>query len=74
MTHYVVDYTTVCKARTRTRQRLEAANARLIAAAPDLLELLKVYVHIEETSAPYSSSPLREKACAAIARAEGSAA
>jgi hypothetical protein len=29
------------------------------------------YVELEERSAPYSSSPMREKARAAIARAEG---
>jgi len=34
----------------------------------ELAELLEEYVVIEETSAPYSSSPLRERARAALDR------
>lgn len=59
------------------------ANARLIAAAPEtaaerdrlrelcgeLVERLLAYVKFEEHAAPASSSPMREKARAAIARA-----
>lgn len=47
------------------------ANARLIAAAPELLDALRRYVDLEEYSAPYSSSPMREAARTAIAKAEG---
>lgn len=48
-----------------------SANAKLIAAAPDLLECLLAYVELEEQSAPYSSSPMRERARAVIAKATG---
>lgn len=46
-------------------------DARLIAAAPDLLAALRAYVELEESAAPYSSSPMREHARAAIAKATG---
>jgi len=42
------------------------ANARLIASAPALLEALIAYVELEESAAPYSASPIRLKARAAI--------
>src|SRR5687768_1761203 len=47
------------------------ANARLIAAAPELLSCLLAYVELEEQAAPYSSSPMRERARSAIAKATG---
>lgn len=42
----------------------------LIAAAPELLTMLGRYVALEELAAPYSSSPMREAARCAIAKAE----
>lgn len=44
--------------------------SRLSAASPDLLSCLVAYVEIEEQAAPASSSPLRERARAAIAKAK----
>jgi hypothetical protein len=46
-----------------------SANAQLIAAAPDLAAALLRYVQQEETSAPYSASPLRLAARAALEKA-----
>ena len=53
-----------------TKESVEA-NACLIAASPDLFSCLVAYVEIEEQAAPASSSPLRERARAAIAKATG---
>jgi hypothetical protein len=47
-----------------------AANARLIAAAPDLLEALKDMVDLVELLCPFDG-PQQRKARAAIARATG---
>ena len=41
----------------------------LQSAAPELAEALRAYVEIEESSAPASSSPLRERARAALRKA-----
>ncbi len=54
------------------------ANARLIAAAPDLLEALTLCLRFAETEANqedacYDAKPAVEKARAAIAKAEGRA-
>jgi hypothetical protein len=45
------------------------ANARLIAAAPEIFDCLLAYVQLEEEAAPYSSSPMRERAREALAKA-----
>ncbi len=47
-----------------------AANARLIAASPDLLEALKDMVNLVELMCPFDG-PQQRKARAAIARATG---
>ncbi len=47
------------------------ANARLISKAPELLACLLAYVELEESSAPTSSSPMRERARAIIAEVKG---
>jgi hypothetical protein len=55
------------------RSREACANARLIAAAPDLLAALREYVDRHEaamTSSPVGL-PEYDQACAAIAKAEG---
>jgi len=53
-----------------TRQEAEA-NARLIAAAPDLLEALKEMLSVWEEDDPAYGAMHADKARAAIARAEG---
>jgi len=50
-------------------QAEQNANGDLVAAAPDLAAALLRYVEQEETAAPYSSSPMREAARAALAKA-----
>jgi hypothetical protein len=48
-----------------------AANARLIAAAPDLLEALKAYVHVDNRGGCARDARLFGLAKRAIAKAEG---
>lgn len=50
---------------------LEEANARLIAAAPDLLEALKGTLHRLQMLNVHDNHPTIEKAIAAIQKAEG---
>lgn len=50
------------------RNELDMANARLIAAAPDLLEACKVALECAETGNPYG---WRNRLAGAIAKAEG---
>lgn len=50
---------------------VRVANARLIAACPDLLECLMAYVEIEPRIVELATSSLRERAQAAIASARG---
>jgi hypothetical protein len=63
----------VCVARMTGHSPVAHADARLMAAAPELLEILLAYVELEESAAPYSSSPMRERARAIIAKAKGPA-
>ena len=52
------------------RPQENAANARLIAAAPDLLEALKLMVEIVELVVPFEGASMR-RARAAITKATG---
>ncbi len=52
------------------RNEEDAANMRLIAAAPDLLEALKSWIE-RECHGEHCGDTLHDVACAAIAKAEG---
>jgi hypothetical protein len=52
-------------------KRVAAEIVRRYNAEPKLLESLREYVLLEKTAPPYSASPLRQRAEAAIAVAEG---